>query len=70
MRGVRHVLEVDRVRSPFGHQEIAVRQKELDGIIGKLEAAGLKAGAAGRHEELVDAARDGTLSEGLKGFSL
>ena len=40
--------------------EIAVRQKELNGIISKLEAAGLKAGAAGRHEELVDAARDGT----------
>jgi hypothetical protein len=41
-------------------REIAIRQKELDGIVAKLEAAGLAAGQAGRHEELVDAQRDGT----------
>jgi hypothetical protein len=41
-------------------REIAVREKELDGIVDKLEAAGLAAGQAGRHEELVDSARDGT----------
>ena len=40
--------------------EIATRQKELDGIVSKLTSAGLNAGTAGRHEELVDAQRDGT----------
>ena len=40
--------------------EIATRQKELDGLVAKLTAAGLSAGSAGRHEELVDAQRDGT----------
>ena len=40
--------------------EIATRQADLDKLVAALIAAGLKAGTAGRHDELVDAQRDGT----------
>jgi hypothetical protein len=40
--------------------EIASREKKLEPILARLIKAGLAAGTAGRHDELVDAERTGT----------
>ena len=53
-------IRADIDRAVTLRSEIATRQTELDKITDRLVAAGLKAGQAGRHEELVDAQRDGT----------
>lgn len=53
-------IRADVDRAEELRHEIALREAELAPIVARLVAAGLAAGAAGRHEELVDAQRDGT----------
>ena len=53
-------IRADVDRAVQLRSEIAVRENELKQIVQRLEAAGLKAGTAGKHEELVDAERTGT----------
>jgi len=53
-------IRADVDRAEELRREIAVREVELKPIVERLVAAGLKAGTAGNHEELVDAQRDGT----------
>jgi len=53
-------IRADVDRAVDLRSQIATREAELEKITARLVAAGLKAGTEKRHEELVDAARDGT----------